>query len=78
MIEHDMANSQVENIKKTFLCSENEKINAACAKYLEQDNFIFDKINLNIMSVSMHNYSALRFSIEKFPIMSTTNDESLI
>ena len=73
-----MAHKLPENIKRTFLNTKNETILKACVKYLPQDNMIFDKINLTLMCTYIRNSKALEYAVKRFPIISTTGDDTQI
>jgi len=77
-LKQGIADNLIDNIKKRFLTSTDEKIHQACQKHLQHDNLVFDKINLTLISVYMRNPYALQYAAQKFPPMSTINDETLV
>ena len=78
VIEDKIANNLSDNIKRSFLNSRDPILNLARVKYIEPDNFIFDKINLNTLCIMFGNEDALKVSCLSRKVLTLINDKTLV
>jgi len=78
ILENNISNNLSDNIKRTFLNSRDNLLNEARVQYIEPDNFIFDKINLNTLCIMFGNEDALEVSCDSRKILTLTDDKTLV
>ena len=78
VLEDRIANNLSDNIKRTFLNSRDHLLNKARVAYIEPDNFIFDKINLNTLCIMFGNEDALAVSCQSRKVLTLVDDKTLV